>query len=96
MVEVMAAADATEIHIDGLVDPVTGLRYIGKATRTFEGRWICLAAVGNALCRVEVSVRPTIHVGGDPGDEDDQPVRRQILERDLGREVDGVARVRLP
>jgi hypothetical protein len=96
MVEVTAATDATEIDVDGLVDPVTGIRYIGKATRTFEGRWICLAEVGNALCRVEVSVRPTVHVGGDPGDEDDQPARRQVLEHDLGREVDGVAHVRLP
>ncbi len=27
--------------------------------------------IGGALCRVELAVTPTIHVGGDPGDEEE-------------------------
>jgi hypothetical protein len=87
MVEITASADATEIDVDGLVDEAIDVTYIGKATRTFEGRWLCLASVGGALCRVEVTVRPTVRVDADPGDEDDQAARRSRLERDLGRSV---------
>ena len=87
MVEVTANADATEIDIYGLVDELNGIRYIGKATKTFEGRWLCLAQVGNALCRVEVTVRPTINIDRDPGDEDDRAAKRARLERDLGRNL---------
>jgi hypothetical protein len=74
-VTIDAAPDATEIDLDGIVDETKGIRYFGKARRVFGGQWRCLAAVGGALCIVEVSVRPTVHVGGDPGDES--------LERDL-------------
>lgn len=84
MIEVSANADATEIDVDGLVDEATGVKYIGTATRTFEGRWLCLAQVGRALCRVELTVRPSVHVNGDPGDEDDRAAKRSRLERDLG------------
>jgi hypothetical protein len=70
MVTVTADAHTAEIDVDGLVDESTGIRYIGKATRTFDGTWLCLADVGGALCRVEVTVRPTVHVDTDPGDED--------------------------
>ena len=87
MVEVTANADATEIDVDGVVDEATGIRYLGNATKTFEGRWLCLAQVGNALCRVELSVRPAVHVGNDPGDEDDRAAKRARLERDLGRDL---------
>lgn len=66
-----AAADATAIDLDGMIDEAQGIRYIGKATRVFGGQWICLAVLGGSiLCRVEVRVRPTVHVGEDPGDED--------------------------
>ncbi len=85
MMNVTANADATEIDVDGLVDESTGIRYIGKATKVFGGRWLCLANIGGALCRVELTVTPTIHVGNDPGDEDDRASRRAKLERDLGR-----------
>jgi hypothetical protein len=71
MVTVEAAQNVTEIDLDNVVDQTTGVRYIGNARRTFDGQWRCLAAIGNALCLVEVSLRPTVHVGGDPGDEDD-------------------------
>lgn len=70
-VTVEAAPDATEIDVDGRVDEKLGICYIGKAMKTFDGRWLCLANVQGALCRVEVRIRPTVHVEGDPGDEDD-------------------------
>ena len=84
MVEVTANADATEIDVHGLVDESNGIRYIGKATKTFDGSWVCLANVGGALCRVEVSVRPTVHVDGEPGDEDDRGSRDRRRNRNLG------------
>lgn len=87
MVEVTANAGAMEIDVDGLFDETTGIRYIGKATKTFEGRWLCLAQVGNALCRVEVTVKPTVNIDMDPGDEDDRATKRARLERDLGRNL---------
>lgn len=71
MVTATADADTTEIDVDGLVDESTDICYIGKATRDFDGRWLCLANVGGAFCRVEVRVTPAVHVDGDPGDEDD-------------------------
>lgn len=72
MLNVTADANATEIDVDGLVDESTGIQYIGKAMKTYEGHWLCLANVGGALCRVEVTMKPTVHVDGDPGDEDDR------------------------
>ena len=87
MVEVTATADATEIDVDGLIDETTNIRYIGKAMKTFEGRWLCLAQVGMALCRVEVTVKPTVNIDMDPGDEDDRGAKRGRLERDLGRNL---------
>jgi hypothetical protein len=87
MVTVIADADATEINVDGVVDETTGIRYIGKATKVFGGGWLCLANVGGMLCRVELVVRPTVHVGSDPGDENDRAERNLRLERDLGRSL---------
>lgn len=87
MIEVTANADATQIDVHDLIDETTGIRYIGKATKTFEGRWLCLAQVGNALCRVEVTVKPTVNIDIDPGDEDDRAAKRARLERDLGRSL---------
>ena len=87
MVNATAAADATEIDVDGLVDESTGIRYIGKAMKIFDDRWLCLANIGGALCRVELTVRPAVHVDSDPGDEDDRGPRRRNLERDLGRRL---------
>ena len=71
MVTLTAEQDAVELDVDGVVDETANIRYIGKALRLFDGRWRCLADVGGALCIVEVTVRPTVHVGNDPGDEDD-------------------------
>ena len=85
MVTVTASADTAEIDVDGLVDESTGISYIGKATKTFGGRWLCLANIGGALCRVELTVRPTVHVDGDPGDEDDRAARDVRRDRDLER-----------
>jgi len=85
MVEVEAPADAAEIDLDGVVDETTGVRYLGKATRRFDGCWVCLAVVGGALCVVEVTVRPAVRVDADPGDEDDRGERDRQLDRDLAR-----------
>ena len=85
MVNATAEADATEIDVDGLVDESTGIRYIGKATKIFGGRWRCLANVGGALCLVELTVRPAVNVDGDPGDEDDRAPRDVLRDRDLMR-----------
>jgi hypothetical protein len=75
MVTVEATPNTTEIDLHNVVDEKTGIRYIGKARREFGGQWRCLADVGGALCLVEVSFRPTVHAGGDPGDEDDRGPR---------------------
>lgn len=85
MVIVTASVDATEIDVDGLFDESTGILYIGKATKTFEGRWLCLANVGGALCRVELTFRPEVHVDNDPGDEDDRAARNVRRDCDLAR-----------
>ena len=84
MVTATATAGATEIDVDGLVEESTGICYIGKATKTFGGIWLCLANVGGALCRVELTVRPAVHVDGDPGDEDDRGPRDVRRDRNLG------------
>lgn len=60
---------AGEIDVDGRVDERRGIRYFGKARRDFAGRWTAAAAIGGALCLVEIAVKPTIHVDHDPGDE---------------------------
>lgn len=83
MVEATASADASEIDVDGLYDEATGILYVGKAMRTFDGRWMCLAHVAGALCRVELHVTPTIRVDHDAGDEDDRAARDARRDRDL-------------
>ncbi len=51
----------TEWLVDGRIDR-RGIRYLGIATRQPDGTWQCLADVGGALCRVEVTLTP------DPND----------------------------
>jgi hypothetical protein len=46
---------ANTIDLDGHVD-AKGIRYIGHATRQHDGKYVCLAIVGGALCRVEVTI----------------------------------------
>ena len=53
-----------EVSVEGFVD-AKGIRYIGKAAKQPDGKWICLADVGGALCRVEV----TISFGPKPDSE---------------------------
>ena len=72
IISVTVDAHTAEMDLDGQIDGFQiGIQYLGKARRTFDGRWRCLANVGGALCLVEVTVRPTVHIDGDPGDEDD-------------------------
>ena len=47
----------SEIDLDGVVDPKTGIQYLGKAVRMPDGTWRCLANLGGCLCRVEVSIK---------------------------------------
>lgn len=78
MIELVALADADEIDLHDRVDESKGIRYIGKARRIFGDRWRCLAAVGGqALCLVEVTVRPTVVIDQDGGDEDDGAKKRE-------------------
>lgn len=45
------------VDVEGRYDPKRpDIRYIGRATRQRDGTWTCLAAVGLALCLVEVTV----------------------------------------
>ena len=45
-----------EVDVDGFVD-AKGIKYIGKALKQPDGKWICIADVDGALCRVEVTIR---------------------------------------
>jgi hypothetical protein len=84
VIELVAPADADEIDLHDCVDEAKGIRYIGKARRVFGDRWRCLAAVGGqALCLVEITVRPTVVIDQDGGDEDDAGRKRQQLECNL-------------
>lgn len=77
MIELVAPADAGEIDLHDRVDEAKGIRYIGKARRVFGDRWRCLAAVGEALCLVEITARPTVVIDQDRGDEDDGAKKRE-------------------
>lgn len=82
MIELMAPANAVEIDIHDRVDEAKGIRYIGKARLGFDGLWRCLADVGGALCLVEITVRPTVVIDQDNGDEDDaaRKERRRVAD----------------
>jgi len=54
-----------EVDIDGVVDERRNIRYIGKATRQPDGKYVALAAVNESLCRVELTITPTV-IGKDP------------------------------
>jgi hypothetical protein len=47
-----------EVDVDGRVDHENNVRYLGKAWRQPDGKYHCLAIVGDALCRVEVTLTP--------------------------------------
>lgn len=48
------------VDIDGMRDAKYGdqIQYMGKATHVFDDKYWCVAAVGGALCAVEVTIRP--------------------------------------
>jgi hypothetical protein len=69
-IEALFDPDDNTINMDGKLDSKTGVQYIGKAQRNFDGMWVCLANVGGALCFVEVLASPLVIVDHDPGDED--------------------------
>lgn len=45
-----------KIDVDGYVDLLNGIRYIGKAIKTDDGMWCCLADVIGHLCFVKVKI----------------------------------------
>lgn len=47
------------IDVDGMYDQRNGIQYIGNARRRNDGKWVCLANVGGALCLVEVTITKT-------------------------------------
>ncbi len=52
----MATCTGDAIDVDGYVDEARGVEYIGVARKQPNGKWLCLANVGGALCRVEASI----------------------------------------
>jgi len=62
---VVEAVGPNEVDIDGVVDERRHICYIGKAKRQPNGKYMVLADVGGCLCRVEVSITPTV-IGKDP------------------------------
>lgn len=48
-----SAALPHEVDVDGIVSESQRVRYIGKATRQPNGKYIALAEVDGCLCRVE-------------------------------------------
>lgn len=44
-----------EVDVDGLVDS-NGVKFIGVAKRRSNGKYVCLAEVGEALCIVEATL----------------------------------------
>jgi len=47
-----------EIDLDGYIDEKNNVRYVGKAVRQPNGKYICLVVVGNSLCRAECTITP--------------------------------------
>lgn len=60
-----------EIDVEGHVC-ARGIRYLGKAAKQPDGKYICLADVGGALCRVEVSIHEILK-GSDKMGVDFEP-----------------------
>jgi len=47
-----------KINVHNMMDRKhEAIRYIGEATKQFDGTWRCLADIGGMLCLVEVKVR---------------------------------------
>ncbi len=63
-VSVLRVEGETEFDLDGVVVEIedeVAVTYLGKATLDVESsppRWVCLANVSGALCRVEVKLSP--------------------------------------
>lgn len=45
-----------EVNIDGQIDELHGIQYIGSATRQNNGKYKCLANVNCCLCIVEINL----------------------------------------
>lgn len=52
----VVVAPATTVDVDGKVVPTPygDVVLVGKATRTNDGMWVCLANVHGSLCRVQL------------------------------------------
>lgn len=49
-----------ELNITGMVDEKKNIRYISNAFLQADGKWLALADVEGALCRVEVKISPSV------------------------------------
>lgn len=54
--ELITSVAPETVSVDGIVDDVRGIQYIGLATKMASGKWRCLAIVGEALAVVEVTL----------------------------------------
>lgn len=54
------AMKPTELNITGMVDEKKNIRYISNAFLQADGKWLALADVEGALCRVEVKISPSV------------------------------------
>jgi hypothetical protein len=50
--------DDPEVNVEGYIDEARGIRYLGKARKQPDGKYICLANVKGSLCLVEVTLTP--------------------------------------
>lgn len=54
--ELITSVAPETVSVDGIVDNVRGIQYIGLATKMTSDKWRCLAIVGEALAVVEVTL----------------------------------------
>jgi NTP pyrophosphatase (non-canonical NTP hydrolase) len=73
----------SEIDLEGIVDEGRDIRYLGKATRQPSGLYVCLAQVGQSLCRVEVRIE--VSEGEVPSDEKNAVASLNVL-RDVAHD----------
>ena len=58
--------DPEEIDLDGVIDGA--IEYVGTAKRLSRGSYVCLAKIGLALCRVALSIAPSIPAASSPSE----------------------------
>lgn len=59
---------APEVDIDGILDEKRNVRYVGKAVRQRDGKYLALASVDGCLCRVLVNISIRVKSVDEPGE----------------------------